>query len=54
MARIISDPINSYRGRIGKISYYIREYDNMARKSRLQGKFLIRRQPLHNGQSSED
>ena len=33
MAKIISDPIESYRGRIGKISYYIRESENMARKS---------------------
>ena len=33
MARIISDPINSYRGRIGKISYYIRKCENMARQS---------------------
>lgn len=30
MAKIISDPINSYRGSIGKISYYIRECENMA------------------------
>ena len=33
MARISSDPIANYRGRIGKISYYIRECENMARKS---------------------
>ena len=38
MAKIISDPINSYRGSIGKISYYIREYENMARKSSSAGK----------------
>ena len=38
MAKIISDPINSYRGSIGKISYYIRECDNMARKSSSAGK----------------
>ena len=38
MARIISDPINSYRGRIGKISYYIRKCENMARKSSSAGK----------------
>lgn len=30
MARISSDPIANYRGRIGKISYYIRECENMA------------------------
>lgn len=57
MARISSDPIANYRGRIGKISYYIRECENARiwlAKVRLQGKFLIRRQPLHNGQSSED
>ena len=32
MARISSDPIANYRGRIGKISYYIRECENMAQK----------------------
>ena len=38
MARISSDPIANYRGRIGKISYYIRECENMARKSSSAGK----------------
>ena len=38
MAKIISDPIESYRGRIGKISYYICESENMARKSSSNGK----------------
>ena len=38
MARISSDPIANYRGRIGKISYYIRECENMARKSLSAGK----------------
>ena len=38
MARISSDPIANYRGRIGKISYYIRECENMARKSSSTGK----------------
>ena len=38
MARISSDPIANYRGHIGKISYYIRECENMARKSLSAGK----------------
>ena len=38
MARISSDPIANYRGHIGKISYYIREFENMARKSLSAGK----------------
>lgn len=38
MAKISPDPIESYRGRIGKISYYIRESENMARKSSSNGK----------------
>ena len=38
MARISSDPIANYRGHIGKISYYIRECENMARKSLTAGK----------------
>ena len=38
MAKIISDPINSYRGSIGKISYYIRECENMASKNSSAGK----------------
>lgn len=38
MTRISSDPIANYRGCIGKISYYIRECENMARKSSSAGK----------------
>ncbi len=38
MATITPDPINNYRGRIGKISYYIRQSENMARKSSSNGK----------------
>ena len=38
MAKIISDPIIQDWGRIGEISYYIRESENMARKSSSNGK----------------
>ena len=38
MARISSDPIANYRGHIGKMAYYIRECENMARKSLSAGK----------------
>ena len=38
MARKRSDHIANYRGHIGKISYYIRECENMARKSLSAGK----------------
>ncbi len=38
MAKISPDPIDSYRGRIGNISYYIRDSKNMARKSSSNGK----------------
>lgn len=38
MAKITPDPIANYWGRIGKISYYIRECVNMARKSSSAGK----------------